>query len=374
MRFLALTRGTLPQNRSSRRSVSCAELRYNQNMESTVHEKPLETVEHAARAHGEFSALIAGCGVYALPGRALIELTSDDRVRWLNGMVTNNVRDLAAGHGVYAFLLNPQGHILGDLYAYNRGESLHVETERSQLDRILATFDRYIIMDDVEVKNISEEVSVLGIAGPRACEVLQKAQFEISHLAPLQFRGISWQGAPLTLVRGDNPAVQSFELYLTPATASVARDALAAAGAQVVGEEALELLRIASGVPRYGRDIRERDLPQETEQARALNFSKGCYVGQEIVERIRSRGAVHRMFTGFKVEGSLPASGSKIQSEGKDVGEITSSASLPIGGEFKAALGYIRREMAAKSSHLVAGESRLRIAEVPFAEVCRVAS
>ncbi len=89
------------------------------------------------------------------------------------------------------------------------------------------------------------------------------------------------------------------------------------AGAKPVGTAALELLRIASGIPRYGQDIRERDLPQETEQQRALHFSKGCYIGQEIVERIRSRGNVHRKFTGFEVQGPLPALGAKIQADGK---------------------------------------------------------
>ena len=99
----------------------------------------------------EFQALVASAGVYELSARAKVSLTGSDRVRWLNGMVTNNIRDLAPGQGVYAFLLNPQGHILGDLYAYNRGESLIVDTDQSQLEKILAVFDKYIIMDDVEV-------------------------------------------------------------------------------------------------------------------------------------------------------------------------------------------------------------------------------
>ena len=124
-------------------------------------------------------------------------------------------------------------------------------------------------------------------------------------------------------------------------------DALLAAGAAPVGSEALELHRIVSGIPRYGVDIRERDLPQETEQARALNFNKGCYVGQEIVERIRSRGAVHRKFTGFLAEGAAQiAPGSKIVAGEKEVGEITSAASLQLQERDKTvALGYIRREV-----------------------------
>ena len=106
----------------------------------------------------------------------------------------------------------------------------------------------------------------------------------------------------MTLVRGDNPCVESFELWLSPGDSGKVHEALVKAGAKPVGTSALELLRIAAGIPRYGVDIRERDLPQETEQERALNFSKGCYVGQEIVERIRSRGQVRRKFIGFEYQ------------------------------------------------------------------------
>src|SRR4029077_12174978 len=110
----------------------------------------------------EFSALAESCGLYDLGFRARLSLTGGDRLRWMNGMVTNNVRDMAVGSGVYAFLLNPQGRILGDMYVYNRGEALEVETDRSQAEKIIATFDHFIIMDDVEVKNISDEQSALG--------------------------------------------------------------------------------------------------------------------------------------------------------------------------------------------------------------------
>src|ERR1700683_3443664 len=108
----------------------------------------------------EFRELLSGCGVYDLSSRAKISLTGSDRVRWLNGMVTNNIRDLAVGRGVYAFLLNPQGRILGDLYAYNRGDSITVDTDHAQSEKLLATFDHYIIMDDVEVSKLSEMTAI----------------------------------------------------------------------------------------------------------------------------------------------------------------------------------------------------------------------
>ncbi len=318
----------------------------------------------------EFQALTSASGVYDLGSRAKISLSGSDRVRWLNGMVTNNIRDLEPGRGVYAFLLNPQGHILGDLYAYNRGESLLVDTDQVQVENVLAVFDKYIIMDDVEVANISDQAAATGIAGPRAREVLQAAGFEVPELKPLQFVEMTWQQIRVTVVRGDNPCVESFELWVTPADTGRVHAALVKAGAKPVGTAALERLRIAAGIPRYGVDIRERDLPQETEQERALNFSKGCYVGQEIVERIRSRGQVRRKFTGFEINGPLPAAGSKIQVEAKDVGEITSAASLPVaGGERRLALGYIRREVATPGKPVDAGGSAAAVTNLPFAEM-----
>ena len=317
----------------------------------------------------EFHALRADCGVYELDWRSKLVLTGSDRVRWLNGMVTNNIRDLAPGHGVYSFLLNPQGHILGDLYAYNRGESILVDTEQSQLAKILATFEHYIIMDDVEVQNVSDKLTGLAIDGPRSSEVLRKAEFEFPQLEPLQLADLSWRGITLTLVRGEGDA-QAFRIWLAPENVSRVHAALIAAGASPVGQEAQELNRIACGVPRYGQDIRERDLPQETEQTRALHFSKGCYIGQEIVERIRSRGNVHRKFTGFLIDGPLPVPGTKIQLDGKDLGEITSAATLPAQtGEQRVALGYLRREAAAAGKIFQAGNAKTTVAELPFAGI-----
>ena len=320
----------------------------------------------------EWVELRSGCGVYDLGFRAKISLAGGDRVRWLNGMVTNNIRDLAEGRGAYAFLLNPQGHILGDLYAYNRGGAIMVDTDRSQMEKILATFDHYIIMDDVEVTNLSEQITALGVAGPKARSVLQRAGIAIPETQPLQIFDATCQCdcdcVKCTIVRGDDAGIESYELWLSPSEVRKAWDVLAVAGAAPVGFEALELQRIVSGVPRYGMDIRERDLPQETEQARALNFNKGCYVGQEIVERIRSRGAVHRKFTGFIVEGTAEiAPGSKVLAGEKEVGEITSAASLRVAGEEKTvALGYVRREAGVPGREVAIGKTRASVIQLPL--------
>lgn len=319
----------------------------------------------------EFAALRTACGVYDLGFRAKISVTRGDRVRWLNGMVTNNIRDLATRRGVYAFLLNPQGRILGDLYAYNRGESIVIDTDVAQTEKILATFDHFIIMDDVEIKDLSSELTSVGVAGPRARDVMKAARMEFPELEPLQFHTVQCDCecgcVNCTFVRGDDPAGESYEIWLAPAHVKSVWDSLVKVGAVPVGSEALELHRIASRIPQFGVDIRERDLPQETEQARALNFNKGCYIGQEIVERIRSRGAVHRKFTGFVAEAPVSA-GSKIVVGEKEVGEITSSASVKMGGaERYVALGYIRREAGAPGREVLIGGIRARVVSMPLA-------
>jgi folate-binding protein YgfZ len=318
----------------------------------------------------EFQALLSGCGVYDLSDRAKIAVTGGDRVRWLNGMITNNIRDLAPGHGVYAFMLNAQGRIQADLYAYQRGDSLLLDTELGQRDKVLQLFDHYIIADDVEIAEMSDKFAAVGVAGPEARLVLERAGISFPELAPLELCTPKCDCAcgclQCTLVRGDDPAGTSYEIWLAPDQLKSTWDALVAAGATTVGADALELRRISFGIPRYGVDIRERDLPQETGQTRALNFTKGCYLGQEIVERIRSRGAVHREFTAFTVEGMLPEPGTKILGDEKEAGEITSSAMLPLpGGDRAVALGYLRREAFEKD--LRAGTAKLKPAALPIA-------
>ncbi|MGH9496840.1 MAG: YgfZ/GcvT domain-containing protein [Candidatus Sulfotelmatobacter sp.] len=331
-----------------------------------------ETASRFGDPQAEFAALHTSAGVSDLGYRAKISLTGADRVRWLNGMVTNNIRDLAADHGVYAFLLNPQGKILGDLYAYDRGDSITVDTDASQIEKILATFDHYIIMDDVEVRNLSSEITALGVTGPKARDILAGAGFTIVELEPLQLQAISWQNLDCTIVRNDvphnDPQFAGYEIWVAPENVRQLWDALVAAGATPIGSEALELHRIVCGMPRYGVDIRERDLPQETDQARALNFNKGCYVGQEIVERIRSRGAVHRKFFGFVADAPITP-GTKIIAAEKEMGEITSAAIVEApSGDKTVALGYIRREAAAPGREVTIGAAKAIVASLPFSD------
>ncbi len=317
-----------------------------------------------ATSRNELTALLAGCATYRV-NRALFSIAGRDRTRWLNGMVSNNIRDLAPGKGVYAFVLNPQGHVLGDLYVFNRGESLVAEIERDQAQALLQGLRRYIIMDKVEIEDLSGEFEVIGITGPRSTEVFASVGLN-ADLPSLGIAKVEWSGLAVTLVRGDNTQYLSYELWVPAPSAETALARLIDAGAEEVGSETLETFRILCGIPKVGQDIRERTLPQETGQDRALNFNKGCYIGQEIVERIRARGAVHRMFIGFQIEGPPTAAGTKIQGEGKDVGEITSAMAHPLKGK-QLALGYLRKESLGKE--LTAGEANVRAVTLPFTDI-----
>jgi folate-binding protein YgfZ len=321
------------------------------------------TAARFAAPEAEFRALLEGCGVFDLGWRARARVEGKDRVRWLNGMVSNNVRDLGAGRGVYAFVLNPQGRIQGDLYAFNLGDWICLEIDAAQT-RLFESLKRYIIMDQVTLSETSDQTGI-GVQGPQAAERLRKLGIS-RELAELEVEQCNFNGADIRVIRMDAPLSPAFQIVMASHEAPRVWQSLINAGATAVGSAALELMRIAGGIPAYGQDIRDRDLPQETGQLRALSFTKGCYIGQEIVERIRSRGQVHRQFTGILFEGGLPEPGTKIEAAGKEVGQITSVAMLPLTrGPLAVGLGYIRRE--AMEAELTAGGSRARVSPLPFA-------
>lgn len=324
-----------------------------------------ETPADFGDTSAEFEALLHGAAIFDLSWQAKLLISGKDRTRWLNGMITNNIRDLAEGRGVYAFILTPQGHNQGDLVAYNRGEYLVATTDREQVEKIKTVLQRYIIMDKVEIEDISEKLVSVGVAGPKAAETLTHAGIEVSQLEPGHIIDAVWHDAGISIARNAHPQMDGYEIWLAPENVEKLWDALVRSGAKPAGSDAFESYRIARGVPRYGLDLRERDLPQETGQEHALNFSKGCYIGQEIVERIRARGNVHRTLIGFEVQGEPPQPGTKIRANDKDVGEITSATRLP-GSERTIALGYLRREVAAPGTAMQAGEQSATVASLPF--------
>src|SRR5882724_10603169 len=318
-------------------------------------------------AFTEFRILVEGCGVYTLDTRGKVLVTGEDRTRWLNGMVTNNVRDLAPSHGLYAFLLNAQGRIQGDLYAFNRGDRIVLDVDCAQAAKLIGLFDHYIVMDDVVIEDVTNQLAAVGVQGPKAKAALETAGIAVPELEPLQLAGLTWRGAEITLLRAGAWKGEAYEIWVGPEKVSALTEALQEAGSAAVGAAAQRLYRMAAGIPLFREDIRERDLPQETGQERALHFAKGCYVGQEIVERIRSRGQVHRVFSGFELTAPCVA-GDKIEADGKEVGEITSTANFS-GPEKNRwiGLGYLRREAFGKT--LTIHGAAVERHELPFREL-----
>jgi folate-binding protein YgfZ len=266
----------------------------------------------------EIAALISGAAVHDLGWLRRFSVRGDDRFRWLSGMVTNMVNDLPPGSGALNLVLNAQGRIQGDLTVWRQppqphgpvagdpGESddLELEVTADQSEKLLAHLDHFIIMDDVELALVDGQTA-LGLTGPKAHEVL--AALGLPALPePLTQTRAEWSGRSILLRRTYGVLADHYVLWIAADHAGVLWHALVSAGAKPVGAAALEAFRIAEGIPAYGVDIVDRDLPQETSLLRALHFNKGCYLGQEIVERIRSRGNVHRHLRSLQLEGPLP--------------------------------------------------------------------
>jgi folate-binding protein YgfZ len=230
------------------------------------------------------------------------------------------------------------------------GESgLELEIAADQFEKLMAHLNQFIIMDDVELVPLGDEqagsLTAIGLTGPQADDVLQRLGLPGS-AHPMTAKFVEWNGLDLWIVRGYGVVAPHYEFWLPSAGLGRLWACVRTAGASPVGCASLEKLRIAEGIPAYGVDMVERDLPQETSQMRALHFNKGCYLGQEIVERIRSRGNVHRHLRPLELTGPVPESGTEMFLEdGKAAGQITSAAELPLAkGRRVFALGVVRGE------------------------------
>jgi folate-binding protein YgfZ len=327
----------------------------------------------------ETEALVSGAALHDLGWLRRIAVHGADRFRWLSGMVTNSVNDLFPNSGAWNLVLNAQGRIQGDLIVWRgdeeqspqrrhpdaepnsdplsgtpfAGESeLELEMTAGQYEKLMAHLNHFIIMDDVElvplgVEQVGEAGSetAVGVTGPQAHEVLERLGLPVfAH--PLMSARVEWNGLDLTIRRGYGVLAPHYEFWVPSAGLHKLWPCLRTAGATRVGCAALEAYRVAEGIPAYGIDIMERDLPQETSQMRALHFNKGCYLGQEIVERIRSRGNVHRHLRPLELNGPVPAPGMELTTEdGKPAGQITSAAELGLASGARVfALAMIRAE------------------------------
>ena len=235
--------------------------------------------------------------------------------------------------------------------AFAADEAILLETDRAQVAPMMAMLDRFIIMDDVELADVSNDRAGLLVTGPAAEALLRTEGLLPGALgggSAVQSADVDWRSARVRVQAMPGKVVARYEVWAAAEVMSQLGEALIAAGAVEGDTASVELLRLLEGTPRFGLDIREKELAQETGQTDALHFSKGCYLGQEIVERIRSRGSVHRTFAGFALDGVVPVVGTMLVAGGKTVGEITSVGMIPAveGGvpAMTVALGYVRRE------------------------------
>jgi len=294
----------------------------------------------------ETAALLTDAALHDLGWLRRVEVRGEDRFRWLSGMVTNAVEPLPDRTGAYNLVLNAQGRIQGDACVWRSGDSLELEIAANQAEALLTHFDRFIVMDDVELLPLADR-SAIGLTGPQATKVL--ATLGLPALSePMTFASTELNGILIQLVRGHGAIVPHYAIWAESSQIPALWQALKTVGATPVGTAALETLRVAEGMATYGIDIQSRDLPQETSLVRALSFTKGCYLGQEIVERIRSRGQVHRHLRPLELfpaspEAELPSAGLELRKHGsapdaKPAGEVTSIAA--------AAFGQVRRVFA----------------------------
>ncbi len=339
----------------------------------------------------EWSAVRSAAGLLDLGFRGWIEVTGEDRVRFLHGMISNDVKALSRGQGCAALLLDVQGHILADLRVFAETDRLFLETGLSLTERVLKMLDHHIIMDQVELADQSGAVAIMGLEGPTTPEIVRSLfHLELEALSPFGHSSFSVQGIPGRLLKVSNCGYTGAEFMVESSRAgelwNILLGALGPGGP--VGLEAMNVLRVEAGIPWYGFEMDDRTLPQEVGlETTAVSFTKGCYVGQEIVERIRSRGEVHRTLAGVilsSLDGSrngwdriepVPSTALRAGTaarratplflEGKEVGRLTSAVhsfalERPIG------LAILRREANQPGTQLTFEAGTAEVTILPF--------
>ncbi|MGI8988932.1 MAG: YgfZ/GcvT domain-containing protein [Bryobacteraceae bacterium] len=305
-----------------------------------------------------YTALRDNAAVLDLSSRGRILVTGEDRARLLHAMTTNHVQQLTPGTGQYTFFLNAQGRILADAALFCFEDHILLDTEPETRELVFQHLDKFIIADDVTLDDATDRTFALGVEGPAAAEILRGLDAPAPE-AP--YSHVQW--GSFTIARESLTGAPGFRIF-----GGVEKKAeLAAKFAIAAAPDDARIVRLEHFKPRYGEDILPTTLPQETTLTKALHFQKGCYLGQEIVERIRSQGHVNKLLTGLVIESREPiAPGTKLALEGKDVGQVTSSAYSPALGKV-VGLGYARLRA------MEAGGARTLACRVPtHADACEI--
>ncbi len=287
---------------------------------------------------------------------ATFKLTGPDRVRYLNAIVTNNVQALGEGHGTLALLLNPQGRILGELEISALKEELLVRTHASVREAIAAALDKYIIMDDVTLEDATDTVGSVAIEGPRTAAIVAEATgLALDGFSKFATAEVSVGGASCLMARRSHFGGAGAEFITSREKLAILwKQLLGSVHAEhgtAIGMKALNTLRLEAGVPWFPADFNDTVIPHEAAlEETHISFSKGCYTGQEIVERVRSRGHVNRRRVSLRFSSSAaPAFATRLFAEGKEIGLVTSAAFSPVAGA-AIGMGYVRREQATRGS------------------------
>ena len=304
-----------------------------------------------------YQALRQSAAWIDLSDRGKIRVAGEDRARLLHAMCTNNVQDLPRGDGLYAFFLNDKGRILADAYIYNLGEELFLDTEPELAGKLFEHLERFIIADDVTLTNQTASWIALGLEGPQAIDIIRDLGLSL----PIESIGVQpfETGFIATVSASGNSGVRLF-MPASEKQAWIAK--FEAAGASQASAAEVRIVRLENRVPRYGEEIADRYLVQETQVLRAVHFNKGCYLGQEIVERVRSRGQVHRLLKSIRIpDSTVPAPGTRLNVDGSDAGEIVSAVYSP---QLREVIGfaYVRAEIAGEDATLAISGSEMPIA------------
>jgi folate-binding protein YgfZ len=297
-----------------------------------------------------YDALRTAAAWLDLSARGRIYATGGDRARLLHAMTTNHVQQLTPGTGCYAFFLNAQGHVLADVNLLCFADRFLLDTEPETRERVVRHLDKYIIADDVALEDVTGPLACVAVEGPHAAATLAAIG------APAPDAGYAHAASDGAIVQhASQTGEPGFRIFIPAETKADWIARLESGGAIHATPDEARTVRLEHGKPRYGEDIFDTTLPQETRQMHAVHFAKGCYIGQEIVERIRSRGHVNRLLVKLEVEGESPlAPGTKLTAGAADAGEITSSAFSPALRQV-VALAYVRAQYAADAATLQAG-------------------
>jgi aminomethyltransferase len=306
----------------------------------------------------EYAALRETVGLVDTNYRSFFSFTGADRQRYVNAILTSNVRDLKPGQGTAGLLLNPQGHILAQVETFLRQDSILASSHAMIRERTYATFDKFIIMDDVTLEDVTGSTATLDLAGPNTVALLADAGVPtFAEMPLLAHEEVRLSEIPCRVIRRElagNPAATLLTgcENLAPLWRELSERVVRHSGAPA-GMESVNALRLECGIAWFGHDFDDKQIPHEAGLEHShISYEKGCYTGQEIVERVRSRGHVNRGLTELSfASGEVPAAGTKLQFGGADAGNVTSAAFSPALGH-AIGLGYLRREHSAIGTRL----------------------